>query len=90
MLTKSEKCDRAGVRFTNIKTQLSFLWTGTFPMKNFTSRDKSDSRGWWISVLDESSLVEIHQDEYSAICVRHQPFHRETLAGKKTVKISQG
>ena len=37
-----------GMRFTNLKTLLSLLLTGTFPMKNSTRREKCDSRGWWI------------------------------------------
>ena len=33
-----------GMRFTNIKTLLSKSLTGTFPMKNYTSKENCDSR----------------------------------------------
>ena len=35
-----------GVRFTNTKTLLSYLLSGTLLMKNFTSRENCDSRAW--------------------------------------------
>ena len=33
----------------HLKTLLSFLLTGTFPLKNPTRRDKCVRKGWWIS-----------------------------------------
>ena len=35
-----------GMRFTNIKTLLSKSLTGTFPIKNYASRQNCDSRAW--------------------------------------------
>ena len=35
-----------GMRFTNTKTLLSYLLTGTFLMKNSTSRENYDSKAW--------------------------------------------
>ena len=38
-----------GARFTKVKSLLSYSLTGTFPIKNFTSRENCESRAWWIS-----------------------------------------
>ena len=50
------KCN-TGVRFTNTKTLLSYLLTGTLLMKNSTSRENCDSRAWWILALKKKYLT---------------------------------
>ena len=49
-----------GVRFTNTKTLLYYLLTGTLMMKNLTSRENCDSRVWWISAQDFYMLLYTH------------------------------
>ena len=39
----------SGVKFTNIKTLLSYFLTATFPMKNYASVENCDIRASWIS-----------------------------------------
>ena len=36
----------AGARFTKTKSLISYSLTGTFPIKNSTSRENCDSRAW--------------------------------------------
>ena len=43
-----------GVRINNLKTLLSLLWTGIFPIKNSTKREKCNCRGRWISVVSQN------------------------------------
>ena len=54
-----------GARFTKVKSLLSLSFTGTFPVKNYSSRENCDSRAWWISAL----IIECKKDfENTSYC----------------------